>query len=80
MSPEIVHSKNHTNKVDIWCLGILLYEMLHGSPPFRADNFNQIKEEFLSKNILIKKSISKDTKSLLKNILRIDDNKRFDID
>lgn len=30
MSPEILEKKKHTNKVDIWCLGILLYEMLHG--------------------------------------------------
>lgn len=30
MSPEILHSQSHTEKVDIWCLGILLYEMLHG--------------------------------------------------
>lgn len=30
MSPEILGSRYHTNKVDIWCMGILLYEMLHG--------------------------------------------------
>lgn len=30
MSPEILGSRVHTNKVDIWCLGIFLYEMLHG--------------------------------------------------
>lgn len=30
MSPEILHKQKHTDKVDIWCLGILLYEMLHG--------------------------------------------------
>ena len=28
MSPEIVFTKKHDSKVDIWCLGILLYEML----------------------------------------------------
>ncbi len=30
MSPEIVNNYTHNKKVDIWCLGILLYEMLHG--------------------------------------------------
>jgi len=30
MSPEILGSRYHTNKIDIWCMGILLYEMLHG--------------------------------------------------
>ena len=30
MSPEILGTRFHTNKVDIWCLGILLYELLYG--------------------------------------------------
>ena len=30
MSPEIVIEGKHSFKVDIWCLGILLYEFLHG--------------------------------------------------
>lgn len=32
MPPEIVSIEGslHTAKVDIWCLGILLYELIHG--------------------------------------------------
>ena len=30
MSPEIVVDHKHGYKVDIWCLGIMLYEFLHG--------------------------------------------------
>ncbi|OMJ82186.1 hypothetical protein SteCoe_17208 [Stentor coeruleus] len=38
MSPEMLERKPQSYKVDIWALGILLYEMLHGTPPFRAKN------------------------------------------
>lgn len=34
MPPEVVYNKAHTNKIDIWCLGVFLYELLHGMPPF----------------------------------------------
>lgn len=71
MSPEIVYQKQHDKKVDIWCLGILLYEMIHGQPPFQAENLRDIKKEFSSKNIMIKKSLDADLKFLLKNLLKI---------
>jgi aurora kinase, other len=36
LSPEIVEEKSHDLSVDIWCLGVLLYEMLCGCTPFKA--------------------------------------------
>lgn len=70
MAPELVFSQSHTEKVDIWCLGILLFEMLHGKPPYQADNMAQLKEEFASKKLSVKKSLKEDTKELLKLLLR----------
>lgn len=32
MSPEIILNNIHSSKTDVWSLGVLLYEMLHGSP------------------------------------------------
>ena len=43
MSPEIAYEFSHNQKVDIWSMGILLYEMLHGVPPFKAKTINEIK-------------------------------------
>ena len=44
MPPEIVNEKIYTEKVDIWCIGIMFYEMLHGKTPFDAEGIDEIKE------------------------------------
>lgn len=79
MPPEIVNEQFHTNKVDIWALGILLYEMLHGRAPYKASNFTEIKNEINSKDIHIKSDISPKTQRFLSKLLtRTSD--RYDID
>jgi len=34
MAPEMIANGSHNHTLDVWCLGILLYEMLHGHAPF----------------------------------------------
>ena len=38
MAPEIIKGSGHTEIVDYYCLGALLYEMLIGFPPFYDPN------------------------------------------
>ena len=38
MAPEIFNKQAYNNKSDLWSVGIILFEMLSGYPPFKAPN------------------------------------------
>lgn len=43
MAPEMVLEKTYDYKIDIWALGVLLYELIHGKAPFQAQNLKEMK-------------------------------------
>ena len=38
LPPEMVEGRTHDEKVDLWCLGVLCYELLVGHPPFESSS------------------------------------------
>ena len=45
MAPEIIQGKGHGKDVDWWSVGILLFEMMTGMPPFNAKSRNQLQKQ-----------------------------------
>ncbi|XP_051897855.1 cAMP-dependent protein kinase catalytic subunit alpha-like isoform X4 [Pristis pectinata] len=77
LAPEIILSKGYNKAVDWWALGVLIYEMSAGYPPFFADQPIQIYEKIVSGKVRFPSHFSTDLKDLLRNLLQVDLTKRF---
>jgi len=38
MAPEMIRQEKYTEKADLWSVGIIMYELIVGKPPFIAAN------------------------------------------
>ncbi|CAO3621657.1 unnamed protein product [Cunninghamella blakesleeana] len=77
LAPEIIQSKGHGKAVDWWALGILIFEMLAGYPPFFDDNSFGIYEKILAGKVQFPAHFDPLAKDLLKRLLVGDRSKRL---
>jgi protein kinase A len=77
LAPEIILSRGYNKAVDWWALGVLIYEMAAGYPPFFAENPIQIYEKIVSGHLRFPAHFSVELKDLLKNLLQVDLTKRI---
>ena len=47
LAPEIILNEGHDLAVDYWALGVLVYEMVVGTPPFYAEDPMEVYEKIL---------------------------------
>lgn len=77
IAPEVLLNKGHGKGVDWWTLGILIYEMLTGEPPFVDDDPMGIYQKILGNKLAFPKGYDKSAKSLTKKFLTADLTKRY---
>ncbi|KAG1048035.1 hypothetical protein G6F43_009551 [Rhizopus delemar] len=77
LAPEIIQSKGYGKAVDWWSLGVLIYEMLAGYPPFYDDDHLKLYEKILACKIKWPQYFDPNAKDLLKRLLTPDLTKRF---
>lgn len=51
LAPELLTGGGYTKTVDWWTLGVLLYEMLTGLPPFYDENTNDMYRKILTEQL-----------------------------
>ncbi|KAK9390581.1 kinase-like domain-containing protein [Lipomyces mesembrius] len=77
LAPELLLGQGYTKTVDWWTLGVLLYEMLTGLPPFYDENTNEMYRKILQDPLRFPDDMDKDAKSLLTGLLNRDPKQRL---
>jgi serine/threonine protein kinase len=77
LAPEIIQSRGHGKAVDWWALGILIYEMLAGYPPFYDEHAFGIYQKILEGRVEFPSHFDLAAKDLLKKLLTADRTKRY---
>jgi calcium-dependent protein kinase len=80
IAPEVL-SKNYDEKCDLWSVGVIMYILLTGEPPFNGKNDDEIihnvKTGSINFNSYILKHVSAEGKDLLKKFLERNTKKRI---
>ena len=82
MAPEMLCNKPYNASLDVWCQGILLFELLHGYPPFSGKSESEKMQKIRSHKNKIKfaESISEDIRALVEKMLQYEPNNRYTVE
>ncbi|CAD8100804.1 unnamed protein product [Paramecium sonneborni] len=79
MAPEMLTNQGHNQQLDHYCLGVLLYELVIGCPPFYSEDINKIYENIILKEVEFPKNnqLSNEIKDLILRLLCKDQKNRI---
>jgi len=77
LAPEIILNEGHDHAVDYWALGVLIFEMVVGAPPFYAEDPMEVYEKILSGNPSLPSFFTRNLSDLVKKLLRSQQAKRL---
>jgi len=78
MAPEVVQEHPYNHTVDLWSLGVILYELFVGQPPFYTNSIYSLINHIVKDPIKYPESMGDHFKSFLKGLLNKEPSKRLD--
>ena len=79
IAPEILKDKGYSFNVDIWSAGVVLFAMLYGTVPFKANNMEELHKLIIKGKYTLKDDISIEARNLLRGLLEVNPEKRLTI-
>lgn len=79
-TPEQVEKREYRGTIDVWCIGVLLYEMLVGKPPFEAPGKHATRDRIREVDLKFPSLVKEDARDLIRRFLQYDPTKRITLD
>jgi len=79
LAPEILLAKGYGVQVDWWTLGVLLYEMLAGLPPYYDENHEIMYKKILQEPLRFPSDMGSDARDILRGLLTRDPAQRLGV-
>lgn len=70
LPPEMVDQRSHDHNVDLWALGVLIYEFILGVPPFETESDYDTKRRITQVDYVIPDSMSRQAADLVRRLLK----------
>ena len=80
IAPEILKDRGYSFNVDIWSAGVVLFAMLYGTVPFKANNMEELHRMIVKGKYTLKDDISIEARNLLRGLLEVNPDKRLTIE
>ena len=79
LAPELVNNLGHDHRVDTWCIGVLMFELLTGCPPWKGEDVETLKYNISRMRIKWQKQMEPDAVDLIKKTLRYNPEERISL-
>eukprot|EP00742_Colponemidia_sp_Colp-10_P004979 GILJ01005320.1.p1 GENE.GILJ01005320.1~~GILJ01005320.1.p1 ORF type:complete len:912 (-),score=162.78 GILJ01005320.1:118-2697(-) len=79
LAPEMINGAGHDESLDLWHMGVLLYEFLVGQPPFKAPTQDQICRRILALDIHFPRDLPALAQDLISKLLKTDGHQRISL-
>ena len=79
LAPELVNNLGHDHRVDTWCIGVLMFELLTGCPPWKGEDVETLKYNISRMRIRWQKQMDPDAVDLIKKTLRYNPEERISL-
>lgn len=80
LPPEMIEGRMHNEMVDLWCIGVLCYELMVGNPPFESPSHSETYRRIVKVDLKFPSSMPLGAKDLISKLLKHNPSQRLPLE